>query len=892
MPYLSHYGTPRKSGRYPWGSGGTKLAKGNALLAKGFTELEVSKALKIPLEEWRNQKAIAKGEAKESERIFVTRQRESGMSVQAIAKMVKKPASTVRDLLKPYANQKFRIVKNTADILIAAIKKDKFVDVGVGSEVFLGVSRLKLKTAIQMLENEGYKKYTLKQEQLGNPGKKTTILVLGHPDSTFKELLDSKTRIAIPKYHSPDLGESFLKAGPAKNLDSSRVLVRYDKEGGSEKDGLIELRRGVPELNLGEKRYAQVRIGVDDTHFMKGMAILSDDIPKGYDVVYNVSKPKPLSGNKLEAMKENEVGKVSEFGSIVKPNTYIDSSKKEVPGVINVVGEKGGIAEEGFWTTWRKSLASQILSKQAPSLAEGQLNISLENSKAEFEEIMALTNPTLKKHLLVEFADKQDRASYELKAAALPRQATHVLLPDPDIKPNEVYAPNYRDGEKVALVRYPHGGIFEIPELKVNNRGSAYRDLIGADAQDAIAIHPDVAHKLSGADFDGDTVLVIPNNKGQLKTSPSLTGLKNFDARGVYKIPKEALHDEKTNPSGIKPMTEDQKQREMGNVSNLITDMTIKGASQNEIARAVRHSMVVIDAVKHDLNYRQSFEDNGIAALKKTYQGSARAGASTLISKAKSEYRVPVRRDHYTIDPKTGEKVYSYTDETYQHKKTGKETLLTTKSYKLAESKDGYSLEGKDLSSGTYIESVYADYSNSMKQMANKARLASLQETPTPYSREAFSTYRKEVATLDAKYKAAISSKPIQRKAQLLGEAIYKDKIAQNPGLTGKEKQKEKGRALVLAQSRLNAAKTTIDISPREWQAIEMGAVSNTRFRGILRQGDMDQIRKYATPRAANPGLSTGKTSRAKALLKNGYTNNEVAAALGVPVNQIRDINK
>ena len=35
---------------------------------------------------------------------------------------------------------------------------------------------------------------------------------------------------------------------------------------------------------------------------------------------------------------------------------------------------------------------------------------------------------------------------------------------------NEIYAPNYRDGENVVLIRYPHGGIFEIPELIVNNK--------------------------------------------------------------------------------------------------------------------------------------------------------------------------------------------------------------------------------------------------------------------------------------------------------------------------------------------------------------------------------------------------------------------------------------
>lgn len=889
MSYLEHYGTPRKSGRYPWGSGGTKVAKGERLLKQGLSELEVAKALGIPLEDWRNQKAIAKGEEKEAQRIFVTRQRESGMSVGAIAREIGAAPSTVRDLLAPYANEKFRIVKNTAETLRDAMKGSGFVDIGEGTEVFLGISRLKLKTAVQMLKNEGYKTMKLQQEQLGNPGKKTTILVLAEPGKTYKDLLNNKQNVAIANYYSEDGGRTFLKGGSAKDINASRVLVRYANEGGADKDGLIELRRGVPDLNIGNNRYAQVRIGVDGTHYLKGMAIMRDDIPAGFDVVYNVTKQP--TGNKFDAFKSNEVGKISKFGSIVKPNTYLDKNGKEVNGVVNIIGEKT-LAEEGSWAKWKRSLSAQVLSKQPPSLAKEQLDISIKNSEAELAEISSLTNPTLKKHLLIDYSDKMDKASYELKAAALPGLAYHVLLPDPDMKPGDIYAPNYNNGEKVALVRYPHGGIFEIPELTVNNKYSQYRKLIGADAPDAVAIHPSVANKLSGADFDGDTVLVIPNSKGKIKAAPSLKELKDFDPRGMYKIPKVALYDEKENPKGIKPMTERQKQRLMGEVTNLITDMTIKGASQNELSRAIKHSMVVIDAVKHDLNYKQSYQDQGIAALRKQYQGSAKGGADTLVSRAKSQYRVPARRDRYDIDPKTGEKKYLYTGETYINKKTGERIPLLTKSYKGAESRDGYTLDGKALSSGTYIESIYSDYANNMKRLANKARLESLKPDTTPYSKEARIAYKNEVNSLDAKYKEAIKSRPLERRAQILGEAIYKDKVDQNPGMGREDRQKEKGRAIAIARSRLGSKKATISITPREWEAIEMGSISNTRIKDILQQADMNQVRRYATPRTGNQPLSKAKMTRARALLNNDYTNKEVAAALGVSVSQIQEIKK
>lgn len=890
MTSLQHYGTPRKSGRYPWGSGGTKISHGNRLLKKGFTEKEVADALNITIEEWRNQKSIAKGEEKEAQRIFATRERDAGKSISAISETMSLPESSVRELLKPAANHKYQIVKMISDKLKEAVNKNRFIDIGEGTEVYLGVSRLKMKQAVQILQNEGYQVAKFQQPQLGNPGKKTTILTLMHPDATKRELYDNKTQIGLPGYEFDYDTETFLSIPSPKSMDPSRILVRYGNEGGSDRDGLIELRSGVPELSLGDNRYAQVRISVDGTHYMKGMAIFRDDIPDGYDAVYNISKPS--TGNKMDAFKPNEVGKVSEFGTLVKPNSYIDSNGEKVQGVVNIVGTESKLHEPGSWADWRKSLASQVLSKQPPSLAKAQLDLTYDRAVQDLEDIQNLTHPTLRKHLLLDYAETVDKAAYDLKAAALPRQSTHVLLPDPGMKPNEVYAPNYDNGEKVALIRYPHGGRFEIPELTVNNKYSEYRKLIGTDAPDAIAIHPSVAHKLSGADFDGDTALVIPNDRGAIKSSPSLKSLETFDPRATYKIPDEALFDKKTNPTGIKPMTEKQKQRKMGDVSNLITDMTIQGASQTEIARAVRHSMVVIDAAKHRLNYKQSYQDNGIANLKRKYQGGANRGASTIVSLAKSEERVPQRRDHYTIDPRTGEKIWSYTDKTYIKKKNGEEITipLTTKSYKLAEARNKAEIE--KLSSGTQIEKVYADHSLRLKKLANKARLEHVKTDPLPYSPEARKKYKDQVASLDRKYKEAIRSKPMERKAQILGEAIYKDKIANNPDLTGKAKQKERGRAIQIARQRLGAKKKVVDISPPEWQAIEMGAISHTRLSDILRQADMEQVRNYATPRATHPRLSPGKKTRAKRMLDSGYTNNEVAAALGIPISQIRDINK
>jgi hypothetical protein len=889
-----HYGIKRRSGRYPWGSGGEKRLAMERLEAKGFSEKEQAAALGIKTPELRNQKAIAKTEAKEEQRLNVVRQKANGMSIAAIAREFKIPASTVTELLKPAAALKFQILESIRNTLKKIIGDNRFVDVGDGAEIFMQVSRTKLDNGVQALVNEGYKMWYLKQEQLGSPGRFTTVKILGAPDTTWEELVANKANIAIPNHFSTDSGLNFFEPGDAKNISSDKVLVRYKDDGGLEKDGLIEMRAGVPELSLGGKSYAQVRVAVDGTHFMKGMIVARDDLPDGVDFIYNTSKEPPADGNrlstenKLSAMKpqltEEDGGYASSvFGAVVKPNEYEGPDGSTQFGPINILGEYQ-VSEEGAWTGWKKSLASQILSKQSPRLAEDQLKIVYENQLAELNDIMELTHPTVRNHLLQEFADKADKAAVDLQAAALPRQSYNVLLPDPDLSPTEIYAPNYNNGERVAVIRYPHGGVFEIAELTVNNKTSQYRKIIGTDAEDAVAVNPETAQKLSGADFDGDSVLVIPNRTGKIRSSPSLEELKNFDSKS-YKIPEEDLYDEKTNPTGIKPITDPQKQLQMGKVSNLITDMTIMGADQSEIARAVRHSMVVIDAEKHKLNVNQSYLDNGIANLKETYQGSARAGAATLISRAKSEERVPARRDYYDIDPNTGEKVFQYTKETYIDK-NGREWPRTTKSTKLAEY-DPY-----QLSSGTLIESVYADHSNRMKNLANSARLETLKTTAPVYSQRARQQYADEVASLNAKYTRAVMNRPIQRKVQLLGGEIYREKIESTPNMSGREKDKWKGRSYALANARLDGTKPKVNITPREWEAIDMGAVSKTRLKGILRNADMDQVRQYATPRAAQAGLSTGKKSRALNLIKNGYTNAEVANALGVPVSQIRDLEK
>ena len=657
--YLEHYGVLRRSGRYPWGSGGPENASNKGFLdyvaemrKQGISDVDIAKGMGITTTQLRAASSIAKNETKQADIAMAQRLKDKGMSNSAIGQRMGKNESSVRALLAPGAKDKAEVLTATSKMLKDQIAEKKFLDIGTGVEQHIGVSETKLKTAVAELQEQGYKVHYVKVAQLGT-GKQTTVKVLTAPDISYSEVYKNRDNIKQFTEFSEDGGRSFLGLMPPLSVSSKRIAITYADQGGSAADGVMYIRRGVEDISIGSNRYAQVRMMVDGTHYLKGMAVYKDDMPPGVDVIFNTSKSN--TGNKHDAMKElkktkeGEVDPDNPFGAVVRQRISLDpkTGKPFVTSAMNIVGTKEGSGEEGSWDTWSRNLPSQFLSKQSPTLAKGQLDVTFERKKKEFDEILGMTNPVVRKKLLESFADDVDSSAVHLKAAALPRQSTHVILPLNSMKENEVYAPNFKNGERVALVRFPHGGTFEIPELTVNNNHPQAKKLLGRTA-DAIGINTKVAQRLSGADFDGDTVLVIPNDKGHVKSTPALEKLKGFDPQSAY-----------PGYEGMPKMNARTKGVEMGVVSNLITDMTIRGASTDEMARAVKHSMVVIDAEKHGLNYKQSAIDNGISQLKAKYQGSSRSGASTLISRASAEVRVPNRKER--IDPATGKKIFTPT---------------------------------------------------------------------------------------------------------------------------------------------------------------------------------------------------------------------------------------
>ena len=885
---LAHIGVLHKSGRYEWGSGENPYQRSVGFLgyvaemrSKGLTDSQIAEAMGIKTPELRINNTIAKNEVKKADIARAIQLKSKNMSKTAIGVAMNRNESSVRDLLKEDTQKKATRLGATVDILKDNVAKNKYVDVGVGIEHHLGVSDFQVKSAVGQLLEEGYQKFYLNVPQLGT-NHETSLQVLVDSETKFTDLVRDRDLIrnATISGYSEDGGLTFRGIVKPKQVDSSRIAVRYGDEGGAASDGVIQIRRGVDDISMGNAQYAQVRIAVDGERYLKGMAMYADDLPDGVDMMFNTNKTREKmqedvdSGKapniKLAAMKkQNAADPSNPFGSIVRQKHFVDSNGKEQLSALNIVNE------EGVWSTWSSKLSSQFLSKQSPILAKEQLGVRYESKKGELDEILALTNPVVKKKLLATFADAADSSAGHLKAAGLPRTKTHVILPINSLKDSEIYAPKYNNGEKVVLVRHPHGGKFEIPELTVNNKNPEARRLI-QNATDAVGINANVATRLSGADFDGDTVLVIPNDRGKVKTSPALLALKGFDPQTRY-----------PGYDGMKSMSGPDKQHKMGDISNLITDMTIGGASQAELARAVMHSMVVIDAEKHNLNYKQSAKDNAITELKTKYQGSARSGATTLISQASSRLDVDNRKARSSkegglIDAATGMLMYTPTGESYVNNK-GKTIVKQFRSTKMAETADARTLSSP---TGTPIEDVYANYANAMKALANSARKANVATVPWPTDRAAKEVYTAEVQSLKAKLNIALKNAPLERQAQIVGNALLKAKQDANPGMDNSDIKKAKSQSLDEARERVGAKKHQVVITDNEWTAIQSGAISTNVLEKILNATDIERVKELATPRTTTV-MSSAKLARANSMLLSGYTQAEVAAALGVSVSTL-----
>lgn len=932
--FIFHYGTPQMydgdphgSGRYRQGSGKNPYQHEDYTLTKRVEELRKSgmkdtqicevlgfvnpRTGKPSTSVLRDKTAVAKARIFEEQYAIATRMRDEGATYQEIAdRLGLSSDSNVRYLLGSDYDKRTKVLRIARELRNLVDEKGA-IDVGRGVEHELHITQESLDKSLEALRQEGYEVYSIGLSQLTNPGRQTPLKIVCPPGTTYADaykLRDAGDIHSVVDYTVSD-GEGGIRKPvvlPPESVSSDRVYVRYAEEGGTAKDGLIELRPGVADLNLGASTYAQVRIAVDGTHYLKGMAVYGDpkDFPNGCDIIFNSNKSKTVP--KMDAMKELKKDPNNPFGALIKEDGqsfYTGADGKQHLSPINK------IREEGEWNQWEKSLPHQFLAKQSVALIKQQLTAAYVDHQTEFDEISALTNPIVKRHFLLEFADQCDSDAIHMKGASLPGQKWKVLLPTTELKDNEVYDPTHKNGEQVALIRFPHQGTFEIPICTVNNKNPKLKAMLG-NVEDACAINKNVADRLSGADFDGDTVIVVPvgNNPATRITSrPQLDGLNGFDPKAEYATVKRPTG--KTDADGnevyeyigkngkpIKPMKHETTQNEMGRITNLITDMTIQGASDDELVRAVRHALVVIDAEKHKLDYQASFRDNNIAALKRDYQGRTDSdgnyteGAATIFSRAKSDVHVPETRGNPHIDPKTGQLDWTgkQTGRTYVNDKG--ETVLATKKITQMEN----TTDAHTLSLGFPKEEIYADYANHLKSLANQARKLYM-ETPRPrQDKDAAQEYSDEVASLKRAVRLAELNAPRERQALVLANSRAKAAKEANDDMPKSEYKKLKARELGRARAEVgsNAKEARIVVTDREWEAIQSGAVSSTLLERVLDYSDPDTLRQRATPRATAE-LSSAKKSKIRTMYSSSnYTLAEIAEALGVSTTTVSNVIK
>ena len=902
---ISHYGTPRHSGRYPWGSGKNPqrnknfLQRADELKAQKMSDKEIAESFGMSTGEYRRTRKVYKYEKQMDDQLQAYKLHEKGYSNVAIADRLGVSEGTVRNMLDPNKKKRENRITTIANELEEKLKERPYLDVGEGVNRQLGISGDYMDAVLLSLEDRGYHVVPYRLPQATNPKQFTNMRILCKDDVTREEISENLAKITSPEgLYFENNGDIVRHNKPILSIDSKRIAVKYAEDGGANKDGVIEIRPGIEDLSLGGRNYAQVRIGVDGTHYLKGMAVYGYDMPPGVDVVFNTSKHEgtPMLGKgDSTVLKQMKDDAQNPFGAAFRQWDYPDANGNMHTSPINIVND------DEDWEGWKKNLSSQFLSKQPVALAKRQLDLKYSEMADEFNELRNLNNPTIKRELLEEFSDNCDSAAEHLKAAALPRQGSFAILPVNSLKDNEVFAPRYENGEEVILVRHPHAGTFEIPRLKVNNKNQEALEVIGNDAAHAIGINSTVAKQLSGADYDGDTVLVIPTKGQNITTDKPLKGLQEFTETFIDTYARDPELKRCTGKSRD-GMTGDgfNKGQQMGMASNLITDMTVKGATLPEIERAVKHSMVVIDAEKHNLDWQRSEIDQGIAELKEKYQNGG--GASTLISRAKGQH-APIleRKEYYSKNDsrmtdeererfENGERVYYNSGRKYpeKNKKTGEYTGKWLDATETVSNMD-YERDARNLSTGTYMEEVYAAHANRMKALANEARKEMRATGNLVRNKNAEKAYAEELKSINEKYLKAELESPKERQAQAIARSNINARIAADPTLKDKDNS---GKLKKISQKAVNDARDLVNggvhqkryritLTEKEWEAIQAGAISDTKLRKIIQYSDKNEIKKLAMPRTTRSMTATQR-SRARLLIDSGHTLAEVAESLGV----------
>ena len=192
------------------------------------------------------------------------------------------------------------------------------------------------------------------------------------------------------------------------------------------------------------------------------------------------------------------------------------------------------------------------------------------------------------------------------------------------------------------------------------------------------------------------------------------------------------------------------------------------------------------------------------------------------------------------------------------------------------------------------IELLYADYANTLKGLANDARLEMVNTKAMPNNPTAKKTYAKAVSSLEAKLNDAQKNSVKERQALRLSNEEMKEKMKQNPDMKKSDERKlaqrtvNKYRNEVGTIARRNRAFT---ISDDEWVAIQSGAVSEHQLKEILNYTDPDALRERAMPKQSKTFTNT-QINTMRSMLNSNFTLEEISKKFGVSPSVISKILK
>ena len=409
--YLMHTGTPHQgnvphSGRYAWGSGENSYQRATSwsdTVAKyrknGLTDTQIAAKLGITTTEFRARNTISKQQIRLHNISRIQELADKGLGSIEISRQTGIPESTVRMNMDASVKQKVNRMEQVKSDLKDLIKENPYLDVGLGAAQQLGINENMLKRAVQQLEADGYHMHKVYVKNATNDDHWVEMKVLTkepNPDI----VREHKHEIKPPNLYKTEDGTTKLGLKPIEHLDWKRVGIRYDEQGGTDKDGVMELRPGVKDLDLGNSKYAQVRIGVGGTHYLKGMAVYGDpkDFPKGVDVIFNTNKKQGTP--KEDVLKKLKDDPDNPFGAQIKPNGQ--------KGAINKVNE------EGVWrqvVTVDKQQNHSTNKQETSTLTDKSENMNKAEKQENHKEINSSNSEKQKEDSIIESSssDKKEK---------------------------------------------------------------------------------------------------------------------------------------------------------------------------------------------------------------------------------------------------------------------------------------------------------------------------------------------------------------------------------------------------------------------------------------------------------------------------------------------------